>query len=622
MYPTRELTTNWDISTRNRGISQNSLDHMNRPQYVKGIACLDQCHAKRDSARPSSILFTNPKQCAYWTSSDYYAALAHDYGIPITIENAGSIAEELRYYHCPHDQRNFLYIPEYVITNIMHQEKLYAHKNFIDFIKKFDWYEDELLALHDKVMHRHDSWKSFFKKKFSDQVIAALVSERNRIVNARRDKRKREVEATVIKNNFQSELPGIQGMVNEQQELHEIANTYNLHNKNHYETRLAALEDVLNSRSYTQQSYSFNNDALTLLSQVGCSAEQYKTNYGNQLQQVIHRECIDIVSQAAQLSVHSPLYDYKNSLVNFTDSARSYNQEGLSGRAIQINDFCYALLDYGSAIVEGIACGVIGAAKDMLNHPVQTALCVVAGEYVLAYQLLKVTTNLVSIGISYAFDKEAGAQQWHEYIEPITNVISAITNKKLSLRDGFKGAAALGTGMYAQGKMLKRLNSFYNTTKTKALEFVKNNPLATPAEYMTTSDGVLFKATQESLCNKSQKDIESYFKQEVPQGQSNLPTYSLPSKIEQAVKYATTNEKLEYFFKKEMHGLEPLLKTMDNNKEKVVREVIGLLSINNDMPRFGKFDGIPININGYIVHARGFVHDDVIKLGTIFIPQG
>ncbi len=31
VYPTRELTTNWDISTRSRGISQNSLDHMNRP---------------------------------------------------------------------------------------------------------------------------------------------------------------------------------------------------------------------------------------------------------------------------------------------------------------------------------------------------------------------------------------------------------------------------------------------------------------------------------------------------------------------------------------------------------------------------------------------------------------
>ncbi len=392
----------------------------------------------------------------------------------------------------------------------MHQEKLYAHKNFIDFIKKFDWYEDELLALHDKVMHRHDSWKSFFKKKFSDQVIAALVSERNRIVNARRDKRKREVEATVIKNNFQSELLGIQGMVNEQQELHEIANTYNLHNKNHYETRLAALEDVLNSRSCTQQSYSFNNDALTLLSQVGCSAEQYKTNYGNQLQQVIHRECIDIVSQAAQLSVHSPLYDYKNSLVNFTDSARSYNQEGSSGRAMQINDFCYALLDYGSAIVEGIACGVIGAAKDMINHPVQTALCVVAGEYVLAYQLLKVTTNLASIGISYAFDKEAGEQQWHEYIEPITSVISAIKNKELTLRDGIKGAVTLGTGMYAQGKMLKGLNSFYNTTKAKALEFAKNNPLVTPFEYMTTQEGVLFKVTDKTSKTGpwQQNDIE------------------------------------------------------------------------------------------------------------------
>jgi len=64
----------------------------------------------------------------------------------------------------------------------------------------------------------------------------------------------------------------------------------------------------------------------------------------------------------------------------------------------------------------------------------------------------------------------------------------------MTLRDGIKAGAAFGTGMYAQGKMLKGLNSFYKTTKIKAFEFVKNNPLLTPAEYMATPEGVLFKA--------------------------------------------------------------------------------------------------------------------------------
>ena len=70
-----------------------------------------------------------------------------------------------------------------------------------------------------------------------------------------REKKKREYEESVL-NNFQKRVDltyKIQSV--EQQELHEIAHTYNLHNKNHYETRLAALEDVLRIANYTQESY-------------------------------------------------------------------------------------------------------------------------------------------------------------------------------------------------------------------------------------------------------------------------------------------------------------------------------------------------------------------------------
>ena len=139
---------------------------------------------------------------------------------------------------------------------------------------------------------------------------------------------------------------------------------------------------------------------------------------------------------------------------------------------------------------------------------------------------------------------------------------------------------------------------------------------------MTTPEGVLFKVTRDSSRNKPQKEIGSYFKQEVPQGQmTGAPTYSLPSKIEQAIKYATSERKLEHFFKNEMHGLQPLLKIMDNNKEKIIHEVIRLLSTNKNMPIQGEFKNIPVFVSGYTIHARGFVHDDIIKLGTIFIPQ-
>jgi|GEM_PF-2431647 len=505
-HPNRELTTNWDTSTRNRGISHNSFD-MNRAQYIKNIAGISNHSSFTPShITPGTLAYTmlyEPHKCASWQVNDYLSAAAWAFGRKERIGHNYPIPFGLREYGYTSDSQ-ILYIHDNDMMRIMQQAKLYDYHNFWHFISRFDLYESILLQLFNNSMQRN---------QLSQKARQKMQQECTRITEKRlakeREQQQREHEESVRKH-FQKELPGIEESVNEQQELHDIAHTYNLHNKNHYETRLAALDDVLGNKKYTQKSYSLNNDVLTLLSQTGCNTEQYKTNYGNQLQQVIHQECIDIISQTMQLSVHSPLYDYKNSLVNFADSGRSYNQEGSSGKAMQINDFCYALLDYGSAIVEGIACGVIGAAKDMINHPVQTALCVVAGEYVLAYQLLKITTNLASIGISYAFDKEAGAQQWHDYIEPITSVISAIHNKELTLRDGIKGAVTLGTGMYAQGKMLKGLNSFYSTTKAKALEFVKNNPLTTPAEYMTTPEGMVFKSVKNSSSTRnSYEDLKN-----------------------------------------------------------------------------------------------------------------
>ncbi len=499
VHPNRELTTNGDTSTRNYGISHNSFD-MNRAQYIKNIAGI----SNHSSFTPSHItsgtsaytMLYEPHKCASWQVNDYWNAVVWAFGLKAPVDKNHYIPFGLRAYGYTNDSQ-ILYIHDDNIIRVMNNVKLYDYDNFWHFISRFNLYEDTLQRiLNDSTQRTLLSQKALQKMR---QQCARITEKQ---LAKEREQRQRDHEKSV-RTYFQKELPDTQDSVNEQQELHEIAHTYNLHNKNHYETRLAALEDVVSNSKYTHESYTLDDDVMSLLSQSECDSKQYKTNYGNQLQQVIHRECIDIIAQTAQLSAHSPLYDYKKSLVDFTDSARSYNQEGISGKAMQINNFCYALLDYGSAIVEGIACGVIGAAKDMINHPVQTALCVVAGEYVLAYQLLKVTTNLVSIGINCAFDKEAGSQQWHDYIEPITSVISAISNKELTLRDGVKGAVALGTGMYAQGKMLKGLNSFYKTTQAKALEFAKNNPLATPAEYMTTPEGGLFKAIKKAAHNQS-----------------------------------------------------------------------------------------------------------------------
>jgi hypothetical protein len=56
-------------------------------------------------------------------------------------------------------------------------------------------------------------------------------------------------------------------------------------------------------------------------------------------------------------------------------------------------------------------------------------------------------------------------------------------------------------GYKAQGKLLGGLGKFCATIKHKSINFIKNNPLLNPQEYLTTPEGLLFKAAAKS--NKS-----------------------------------------------------------------------------------------------------------------------
>jgi hypothetical protein len=55
-------------------------------------------------------------------------------------------------------------------------------------------------------------------------------------------------------------------------------------------------------------------------------------------------------------------------------------------------------------------------------------------------------------------------------------------------------------------------------------------------------------------------------------------------------------------------------------QQKRIENIIRILMKNENVPNSGLFKDIPICINGYTIHIRGFVHDGVIKIATIFIP--
>ena len=68
-----------------------------------------------------------------------------------------------------------------------------------------------------------------------------------------------------------------------------------------------------------------------------------------------------------------------------------------------------------------------------------------------------------------------------------------LLTKNLQLRDGVKGATAIATGWYAQSMLLGGLNKFYTGAKTKAVDFWRKNPNATPEQYMATGEGEILK---------------------------------------------------------------------------------------------------------------------------------
>jgi len=175
-----------------------------------------------------------------------------------------------------------------------------------------------------------------------------------------------------------------------------------------------------------------------------------------------------------------------------------YNHANLTDKALNIGDLCWTLFDYGQAIAEGVALGLHSAATDLLNNPIQATISIVAGKQILAYQLSKVLYNVAEIGVTAITDSDHAKDKWNKYTEPLNNIINAIYNKEITVRDAIKGSTAFVVGCKAQGKLLGGLSKFCSTIRQKSINFVKNCSLLTPQEYLTTPEGLLFKATAQS----------------------------------------------------------------------------------------------------------------------------
>jgi hypothetical protein len=365
---------------------------------------------------------------------------------------------------------------------------------------------------------------------------------------------------------------------------------------------------------YTQKSYNLSKEAVALLRTLDVHGGPYHTCYGNQLQQVIHQECVDLIERTVQLKPDSPIFEYQPALAYCIDAAQTYNRIGLTYHASMIADFCYTLFDCGKAVLEGARDGLLSVGQQAMNNPLQTVasatLSVVAREYLLAYQLGKIIYGVLNLTVNAVINPEQAQKTWDGYITPISSLIDALKNKQISLRDGIRAGTALAVSMKAQSLLAKGCEKLYSVAKTRALTYLAKNPQATLDQYMATPEGLISKFSRDTARTPKNKPImgwelkgefAKYTEEAIQKGIDGI------MKIENNVSHVFGNAE---------HNFKELLVVV-GGQSNLVRRV--LIELNGRVPFSQVFKDVIVKVEGYEIYTRGIVLDGVPRLGTMFI---
>lgn len=383
--------------------------------------------------------------------------------------------------------------------------------------------------------------KTQAQEKASNRVAVLLSHINPEAKKYISDSTRKTNESGAMRKIFSEQAQNIYLEISQYKELSKICKGYGLNDGNYLDKRIAVIDDLQqNGAIYKMQSYTMQEGAKELLRKNGHDDTAYKKCYGNQLQHLIHQDCITLVERVSAAKSSNAAYVHKDALVDCIDAARKYNQAGFSEKALHVTDFCRSLLDYGKAVLEGAVQGIVGATTDCINHPIQTALYVAAGEYMFAYQLCKVTFNIADIGFTSLINSERGAQKWNDFIEPLTTIIDTIYSKEASLRDVIKDTTQLAVQWQAQAQLLSGLGKFYKTTKDKAIDFLKKNPKALPEQYLVTPEGCVLKVAGEPELHNKVEGIKKQVSDKID-GKNNGRNINKNQKKEQNLKNRKVN---------------------------------------------------------------------------------
>ena len=409
-----------------------------------------------------------------------------------------------------HDFKQYFTNHEYTENQILNERCLYMFDEFVKFAQTYSGYKCTIQQLHVELQKLNFIQKAWYIRSGTycrglQKRIHYLYTQLDTIKTSQQNINNNNsptlLDGSLTYTPIKWPDPSLETFPTQLPEYNALKDVYRAHSPSlgdAIDKRIDAYNSMFGTDyalHYASKSYNLNNNVKQLLHKYGHDTTRFTQCYGNQLEHVIHQESLDLLDHIDHLSYNSILYDHQEALVDFTVAMVDYNHEGCTDKATAIADFCWTLLDYGQAVGEGAALGIYSAATDILNNPIEATICLAAGKQVFTYQICKVLYNVADIGVTALSNIDHAKDKWNHYAEPLNNIIDKIYNKEVSVRDVIKSGTAFIVGYKAQVKLLGGLGKFCNTIKQKSINFVKNSPLLNPQEYLTTPEGLLFKAT-------------------------------------------------------------------------------------------------------------------------------
>lgn len=505
-------------------------------------------------------IINDPQSCSDWSVDDFYTAIQSLYTEKIVAKiddtvqlrtSANSIGHHVDYYQIYADAKNYHYVSHEKLTSLMSAWKLFEYDNFWTAIKKLP-YHSYIILNTQAFINGNQSIKDRMTFKARNRLKEEVTKARehlDKILDHRKKtKQKQDNEQAAFRQrvakSFEESFEGLYNEQNDRIEYAQWLEEYGVGDAQRIYDRIAAIEDITSSGvQYTEKAFALTPRAIAALQRAGYHTNVYRFAFGNQLQHVIHNDCINLIENIVTIPDRSIAHQHTNALLSHTESAREYNKLGDVRKAMNIADFCYALMDYGKKfltmsyetlsdvahdpyeywldLAEGTTSGISDVVKSIAKNPENILVGLVAGKTLLAYCMSQVLIDSIR-NVTECMQNDPNCSAWDALLKPVTEFITSFENeRKKGRHQAVKFLTHTASYQYARYNLHKGLYELYTTTKDTALAFLKKNPTASPDTYLKTPEGVVlhYSSTDKNLLsnNKATTSKNTSSLKEVPE---------------------------------------------------------------------------------------------------------